>query len=179
MNRMLRVAPLLAIAFVLSACGFHLRRNAPLPPSISRMHVVVSGNDTLQRKLARALRNANVTVEDNGGPGIAELRVPVASFATQSLSQGGYVQITEYAVRMHTELDLTDGDGKVVLPHQSVDMQDEYSFDSTDTIGNASQVTQIQNSLIDDTVQAIMFRLEAAERHPQGAATPASATGKP
>jgi len=177
MNRMLRVAPLLAIAFALSACGFHLRRNAPLPASISRIHLVVSGNDTLQRKLTRALQNADVTVEDEGGNGIAELHVPVASFSTESLSQGGYVQITEYAVRMHTEIDLTDGDGKVVLPHQSIDMQDEYSFDSTDTIGNAAQVQQIQNSLIDDTVQAIMFRLEAAGRHSQ--ATPVSPSGKP
>lgn len=179
MNRMLRVVPLLAIAFALSACGFHLRRNAPLPASISRMHVVVSGNDELQRKLTRALQNADVTVEDNGGAGIAELRVPVATFQTQSLSQGGYVQITEYAVRMHTELDLADGEGKVVLPHQSIDLQHEYSYDSTDTIGNASQVTQIQDSLVDDTVQAVMFRLEAIGRHAKAAPAAASVPGKP
>lgn len=179
MNRMLRVVPLLAIAFALSACGFHLRRNAPLPASISRMHVVVSGNDLLERKLTRALQNANVTVEDHGGPGIAELRIPMASFATQSLSQGGYVQITEYAVRMHTEIDITDGEGKVVLPHQSIDMQDEYSYDSTETIGTASEVQQIQGSLIDDTVQAIMFRLEAAGRHSHAAPASVSSAGKP
>jgi LPS-assembly lipoprotein len=177
MNRMLRVAPLLAIALVLSACGFHLRRNAPLPASISRIHLVVSGSQTLERKLTRALQNANVTVEDNGGPGIAELHIPVASFATQSLSQGGYVQITEYAVRMHTELDLTDGEGKVVLQHQSIDMQDEYSYDSTETVGTAAEVQQIQGSLVDDTVLAIMFRLEAAGRRAHAA--PSSTTDKP
>lgn len=179
MNRMLRVVPLLAIAFALSACGFHLRRNAPLPASMSRLHLVVSGNDSLQRKLTRALQNADVTVEDQGGPGIAELRVPVASFSTESLSQGGYVRITEYAVRMHTEIDLTDANGKVVLPHQSIDMQHEYSYDSSDTIGNASQMTQIQNSLVDNTVQAIMFRLEAAGRHAQAGSAPASKPRKP
>lgn len=179
MNRMLRVVPLLAIAFVLSACGFHLRRSAPLPASISKVHLVVSGNDVLQRKLTRALQNTDVTIEDESGNGIAELRVPVASFSTESLSQGGYVRITEYAVRMHTELDLTDGDGKVVLPHQSIDIQHEYSFDSTDAVGNASQVQQIQDSLVDDTVQAILFRLEAADRHAHPAPASVPSTGKP
>lgn len=179
MNRMLRVAPLLAIAFVLGGCGFHLRRNAPLPASMSKVHLAVSGNDLLERKLTRALQNANVVVEDHAGADIAELRIPVARFSTQSLTQGGYVQITEYAVRMHTEIDLVGSDGKVLLPHQSIDMQDEYSFDSTETVGNASEVQQIQSSLVDDTVQAIMFRLEAAGRHARAATASASTTGKP
>lgn len=178
MNRMLRVALPLATALALSACGFHLRRNAALPPSMSRVHLTVNGGNDLQRKLSRALQNANVTVEDNGGPGIAELRIPVASFATQSLTQGGYVQITEYAVAMHTEFDLTSGDGTVLIPHQHIDLQHEYSYDSTNAVGNAAEVQQIQTSLVDDTVQAIMFRLEAAGRHPQASAAPAS-TDKP
>ena len=177
MNRMLRVAlPLAALA--LSACGFHLRRSVALPPAMSHVHLTVTGSNDLQRKLARALENANVTVEDDGGPGIAELHVPVATFGTQSLTQGGYVQITEYAVRMHTEFDLTGGDGKVLLPRQQIDMQHEYSYDSTDAVGNAAEVQQIEASLIDDTVQAIMFRLEAAGQHPQASAAPAS-TDKP
>lgn len=174
MNRMLRVALPLAAALALSACGFHLRRNAALPPSMSRVHLDVSGGGDLERKLARALENANVTVEDSGGPGIAELHVPVASFGTQSLTQGGYVQITEYAVRMHTEFDLIGGDGRVLLPSQHIDMQHEYSYDSTDAVGNAAEVQQISASLVDDTVQAIMFRLEAAGRHPRAPTAPAS-----
>ncbi|MBD8871970.1 LPS assembly lipoprotein LptE [Rhodanobacter sp. DHB23] len=177
MNRMLRAVPLAAAALALSACGFHLRRSAALPPAMSRVHLTVNGNGDLQRKLSRALENAHVTVEDNGGPGIAELRVPVASFGTQSLTQGGYVRITEYAVRMHTEFDLAGGDGTTLVPHQRIDLQHEYSYDSTDTVGNAAEVQQLQASLVDDTVQAIMFRLEAAARHPQAA--PASgSTGK-
>jgi len=55
-------------------------------------------------------------------------------------------------------------------------MQREYSYDSTDTVGNASQVQEIQRSLVDDMVQAIMFRLQAAGHHAQ--AVPAT-TGTP
>ena len=170
MNRMLRVALPLAAALALSACGFHLRRNAALPPSMSHVHLTVSGGGDLERALTRALENANVTVEDNAGPGIAELRLPVASFGVQSLTQGGYVRINENVVRYHVEFDLVDADGKTLVSHQSIDMQHEYSYDSTDVVGTASEVQQISNSLVSDMVQAIMFRLEAAARHPQAAA---------
>lgn len=172
MNRMFRIALLLAATTALAACGFHLRRSAALPPGMSHVHLDVSGGGDLQRGLTRALGNANVTVVDNAGPGVATLRVPVASFGTESLTQGGYARITEYAVHYHVEVDATGADGKTLLPHQVIDMQREYSYDSSDAIGNASQVQQIQRSLVDDMVQAIMFRLEAAGRH-------APATGKP
>lgn len=176
MNRMLRVALLLAVALALSACGFHLRRSAALPPSMNQVHLTVSGGGDLERALTRALENAGVTVEDDAGPGVAELRVPVAAFGTQSLTQGGYVRITEYAVNYNVEFDVTGADGKTLLPHQRITMQREYSYDSTDTVGNASQVQQIQHSLVTDMVQAIMFRLQAAAKHPLAASAPAAAT---
>ncbi|BFI95679.1 MAG: LPS assembly lipoprotein LptE [Rhodanobacter sp.] len=179
MNRMLRVALPIALALVLSACGFHLRRNVVLPPAMSHVHLAVSGGGDLERKLRRALQNADVVVEDNAGPGIAELSVPVAAFSTQSLTQGGYVRITEYGVHFHVEFNLAAADGTALLPPQHIDMQREYSYDSTDAVGNASQVQEIQASLVDDMVQAIMFRLEAAGRHPQAAPAPASGTGNP
>ncbi|HEX7732621.1 MAG TPA: LPS assembly lipoprotein LptE [Rhodanobacter sp.] len=177
MNRMLRVALPLAAALALGACGFHLRRNAALPPSMNRVHLTVSGGGDLERGLTRALENANIAVEDDAGPGVAELRVPVASFGTQSLTQGGYVRITEYAVSYNVEFDVTGADGKTLLPHQHISMQREYSYDSTDAVGNASQVQQIQRSLVDDMVQAIMFRLEAAGHHVQDAPASAASTG--
>ena len=174
MNRMLRVVLLAACACALVACGFHLRKSAALPPAMSRVHLTVSGGGDLERGLTRALENAGVAVEDHAGPGVAELRVPVATFGTQSLTQGGYARITEYAVRYQVEFDASGADGKALVPHQRIDLQREYSYDSTDTVGNASQVQQIQRSLVDDMVQAIMFRIEAAGHHAQTA--PAAAT---
>ena len=44
-------------------------------------------------------------------------------------------------------------------------MSRDYSYDATNTIGNQAQVEEIQRSLNDDMVQAILFRLQAAGRH--------------
>ena len=160
---------LLLVALALSACGFHLRENAALPTSMQRVHLTVSGQSYLQRHLARALETSGVTVEDDAGPGIAELQVPTASFSTDTLTSGGYARISEFAIHYSVQFVVTDASGQMLVPTQHINMSREYSYDASDTIGNASQVEQIQKSLNDDMVQAILFRLQAAGHHSQPA----------
>ncbi|HEV2679926.1 MAG TPA: LPS assembly lipoprotein LptE [Rhodanobacter sp.] len=173
-GRLFQASLLLVAAFALGACGFHLRENATLPPSMQRIHLTVSGGGEFQRHLARALETSGVTVEDNSGASVAELRVPVAAFSTDTLSAGGYVRITEYAVHYQVQFEVSDANGTLLVPQQRIDMQREYSYDATNTVGNASQVQEIERSLNDDMVQAILFRLQAASKHQL--ATPATAS---
>lgn len=174
-HRLFQVSLLLAATLVLGACGFHLRENATLPSHMQRVHLAVNGGGEFERQLARALQTSGATIEDASGPGIAELRVPVAAFSTETLSAGGYVRVTEYAVRYQVQFDVLGPDGQVLVPQQRIDMSRNYSYDAGNTIGNASQVEQIQRSLNDDMVQAILFRLQAAGKHelaaPAGAAS--------
>jgi LPS-assembly lipoprotein len=172
-GRLSQLALLLASVFALAACGFHLRENVKLPASIQKVHIVAGPSD-FQRMLARALEVAGVDIEKESGPGIAELRVPVASFGTDTLTAGGYARITEYAVRYQVQFSVIDPVGNVVIAPQRIDMQREYSYDATNTIGNASEVTEIQRSLNEDMVQAILFRLQAVSKHQM--AVPASAS---
>lgn len=164
MNRLLR-ASLLVSTLALAACGFHLRQSAALPASMQRMHLSVSGGGDLQRNLARALEGSGVAVVDEGGSGIAELKIPVAQFSTDTLSVSGGARVTEYTVRYQVRFDVEDGVGQVLVPQQRIDMSRDYSYDATNTIGNQAQVEEIQRSLNDDMVQAILFRLQAAGRH--------------
>lgn len=164
-GRLLQASLLLVTALALSACGFHLRENANLPPSMQQVHLKVSGNSQFERHLARALETSGVTVVDESGPGIAELRAPVVRFSSESLTAGGYVRITEAAVRFHVEFDVVNAAGQTLVARQNIDMSREYSYDATDAIGNASQVEALQKSLSDDMVQAILFRLQAAGKH--------------
>jgi LPS-assembly lipoprotein len=173
-RRLFQASLLLATALALGACGFHLRENATLPPEMQRVHLTVNGGGELERHLTRALQTSGVTVEDDSGAGIAELRVPVAAFSTETLSAGGYVRITEYAVRYQVQFDVVDPAGQVLVPHQRIDMSREYSYDASNTVGNASQVEEIQRSLNDDMVQAILFRLQAAGKHELAAPAAAS-----
>jgi LPS-assembly lipoprotein len=174
-GRAFRPLLMLLLATVITACGFHLRQTAALPASMQRVHLDMRGGD-FQRSLTRALQHSGVTVEDESGPGIAELRVPVASFSTDQVSAGGYVRITEYAIRYEVRFDMVDGAGTTLVPTQTITMSREYSYDARNTIGDASQVQEIQRSLNDDMVQAILFRLQAASKHQLAAPAAASST---
>lgn len=183
MSRSLQVSLLLLCGLALSACGFHLRRSAALPASMQQVHLTVDGGGALQRNLARTLVASGVTVEDEGGPGIAELDVTEAKFSSDSLSINGSARVTEYAVRYHVEFNVKDGKGNLLIPGQQIDMSREYSYNAGDTVGSTAEVEQLQQSLSDDMVQAILFRLQAAAKHPEAvmgaAAAPASAGSAP
>ncbi|MGP1667612.1 MAG: LPS-assembly lipoprotein LptE [Rhodanobacter sp.] len=174
-GRLCRASLLLGSVFLLGACSFHLRQSEALPTSLQRMHVVVSDGD-FSRSLTRALAHSGITVEDTGGPGIAELRIATAAFSTDRLTAGGYSKITEYSVHYLVQFDATDAAGKLVLPLQTINMSREYSYDATNSVGNASQVQEIQRSLNDDMVQSILFRLQAEARRELGAPAAAAST---
>lgn len=170
MSRLVKLSFLLGLAALLAGCGFHLRQSVALPSSMQRIHLAVNNGGDLQRNLARALRNSGITIEDDSGPGVAELVVPVARFSTQTLSISGGARITEYSVQYQVKFSVVDATGKALLPEQTVQMSRDYSYDATNTIGNQAQVEEIQRSLIDDMVQSILFRLQAAARHADAAA---------
>lgn len=172
--RLLQASMLLASALALTACGFHLRENVSLPPSMQKIHLDVSGNSEFERHLARTLETSGVNVVDASGPGIAELRAPVVRFGGESLTAGGYVRITEASVRFHVEFDVVNAAGQVLLSKQTIDMSREYSYDAADATGNASQVDALEKSLGDDMVQAILFRLQAAGKHQMVEPAPAN-----
>ena len=168
--RSLRVAALASVVALVSACGFHLRHNAALPPGMKKIHLTVSGGGRLERELTRALENSDVTVVDKPAADAAELAVTSNTFRTDSLTVSGTARVTEYAVRYHVDFNAKARDGTVIIPSQSVDMSREFSYDATNTIGTASQTEELQRSLIGDMVQAILFRLQAAGAHPAVAA---------
>ena len=176
MSRLVKLSPLLVLALLLSGCGFHLRQSVALPASMQHIHLTVNNGGDLQRSLARALRNSGITIEDESGPGVAELDVPQARFTTDTLSISGGARVTEYSVQYQVKFSVKDATGTMLLPEQRIQMSREYSYDATNTIGNDAQVEEIQRSLIDDMVQSILFRLQAAARHADeaqsGATTP-------
>lgn len=148
----------------LSACGFHLRRSAPLPaPMQQQVYLNVTGGGELPRDLARALNVRKVQVLNEAAPGLAELDVK-AQFRTDVLTSTGFARVGEYAVRYHVDLSLKDASGTVVLPQQGIDLSHEFTFDPFQAIGTAAQTEVIERDLTRQMTDAIMRRLEAAGR---------------
>ncbi len=171
----LRLATVLATTLILTACGFHLRRNADLPAGMQRVHLSVSGDSDFRRELARAVTAAGSTVVDESGPGVAELRVPRASFSTNALTVTGQGRISAYAVLFHVEFHVADDQGTILVPDQRIEMSREFTYDARQAMGRGTQVKVLRESLVQDMVRAVMFRLQAAAAHPAPAASAATA----
>jgi LPS-assembly lipoprotein len=178
-SRSLRIALVSAAVALVSACGFHLRHSAALPPGMKKIHLSVAGGGKLERELNRALENSNAEIVDKPATDAAELAVTSNTFRTDSLTVSGTARVTEYAVRYHVDFNVKAADGTIIIPSQSVDMSREFSYDATNTIGTASQTEELQRSLIGDMVQSILFRLQAAGAHPALAAPAAPAAPVP
>jgi LPS-assembly lipoprotein len=100
----------------------------------------------------------------------------VAQFTTDLLSVSGGARVTEYTVRYQVRFEVDDSSGQTLVAQQRVDMSRDYSYDAGNTVGDAAQVEEIQRSLNDDMVQAILFRLQAADRHVLAEPAAASST---
>jgi LPS-assembly lipoprotein len=153
------------LASTLAACGFHLRRSVALPPALQHLVVEVDSGGALQRELVLALKADGVDVASQPGPGIGHLRVSVAQFSTRALTVNGYAKVSEYTVTYHVEFGAEDDAGKVILPLKSIDMSREFTYDQSQALGTATRQEQIQKSLVDDMVQAILRQLQAAQPH--------------
>ncbi|AHX12408.1 lipoprotein [Dyella jiangningensis] len=174
MSRVFKASLLLLSTLTLGACGFHLRQSVALPPAMQHVHITASGDPNLQRGLERALASSGATVEEHAGADIAELNIPVAAFTTDTLTVSGQARVTEYTVRYQVQFEVHDGAGQPLVQRQRIDMAREFSYDATNTIGTTAQVDAIHSSLNDDMVQAILFRLQAAGRHPEQTAAQAA-----
>jgi LPS-assembly lipoprotein len=171
----LRLSAALAIALLVTACGFHLRHSANLPLGMQQVHLAVSGSSDFRRELARAVAATGASVVDAPGPGAAELKVPTAQFSVNALTVTGQGRISEKAVRFHVEFDVTDDHDKTLVAHQDIEMSREFTYDARESIGQSTQAEAIRQSLVQDMVRAVMFRLQAAGEHPAAAQSAASA----
>lgn len=177
-HKRLLVLACLVATLALTGCGFHLRRSAALPAAMQQqVYLQVSGGGEFPRSLAAALRAGKVDVLDTSTRGVATLAVPVAQFSSRLLTTGGFRRVGEYVVGFHVQFTLTDGEGKTVIPVQTIDLSHEFAVDQTQLTAIASETEAIQRSLVREMTDAVMRRLEAhAQTDAAGAAAPAAAS---
>lgn len=161
----LRRAAFALVAFAavsLSACGFHLRKEAELPPSMKRVHVeIADAGSPLAKDLAKALARSGATVVDQVGEGVAVMKVTANSLTTDVLSVSGAARAREYALRYHVEFNVENAAGTALLPKQAIELSREFTFDSSQALGLAAETDLLTQELERDMVQTILRRLEA------------------
>ena len=147
-------------AWLLTACGFHLRGPVALPMSMQHIYLRIQAG-ALKRRLMRSLRASGVVLADSAAPNIAELQVLTAHFNTGVLTINGAARATEYRIHYRVQFNVKDGSGKILLPVQSIELSREFSYNAGDAVGSTAQVEQLRQNLVDAMTRAILLRLHA------------------
>jgi len=150
---------------LLSACGYHLRGEVQLPPGMERVHVDSSDQfGPLKRNVEKALERSGAKIEPAAGDGIAEVNLSAVSLAPIVRSVAANAKVNEFTMLYHVELQITDGNGKIVLPKQVVEQSRIFTFDQTQAIGTGAEQDEIKKEMERDMTQVVMRKVESAER---------------
>jgi LPS-assembly lipoprotein len=167
-----RIASLSLIAGLLpllTACGFHLRGEAQLPPGMERVYVdSADPYGPLKRNLEKALERSGAKIETKSAQGVAEIRLTAVSLAPVVRSVSANARVNEYTMLYHLELQITDAAGKVLLPRQVIEQSRIFTFDQTQAIGTGAEQDEIKKEMERDMVQVVLRKVESAERKLKG-----------
>ena len=154
-----------AVTALLTACGFHLRGEAQLPPGMDRVYVDSSDPyGPLKRNIEKALERSGAKVESKAGDGIAEVKFTAVSLAPVVRSVSANARVNEFTMLYHLELQITDASGKVLLPKQVIEQSRIFTFDQTQAIGTGAEQDEIKKEMERDMVQVVLRKVESAER---------------
>ncbi|MET0226536.1 MAG: LPS assembly lipoprotein LptE [Dokdonella sp.] len=160
--RRLPFAAVAVLALSVSACGFHLRKEAELPPSMQRVYIEGADPSSLLTKdLTKALARSGTQVVSKPETDAAVMKIGTNAFTTDVLSVSGTARASEYALRYHVEFDVENSAGTALLPKQTIELSREFTFDASQALGVSAETDLLTKELQRDMVQTIMRRLEA------------------
>lgn len=156
------VAALAVLA--LAACGFHMRGEVKLAPSLQRVAVISSDPaGPLKRSVEDAMKRAGATLEAPGD-GVGEIRMSRVGVQTLVGSVGGNARVNEFNMVYHVDLEIVDGAGKVVLERQPIEQTRSFTFDQTQAAGTGAQQDVIRREMERDMAQTVMRKIDSVER---------------
>ena len=151
----------LACTLLLTACGFQLRGDADLPPEMKKTQLVI---DDQYSTLARRVKTM---LEQNGvrfvGPdeATAILEIPENQVVTNVLTIGNNARVQEYRITHTVEFMLSDAQGNVILPAQTLRQTREISFDEQAILATSREQEYLQEDLAENLARLLVTRLES------------------
>jgi len=179
-RRSLPIVLALAIALVLSACGFHLRDALVLPSDFGPVRVASTDRysslpDSLTRSIERA--GAQIAAPDDTTATVIDLLSERWGNTPISVDQFGRAQ--EYSLRYAVVFEVRRADGSKPVPRQAVELSRDYVSSPTDSIGEESERELLEKELRREMAASIIRRLDAVARTSEAAPTPESRLDEP
>jgi len=156
---------LAGMAALSAGCGFHLRGSAALPPA---MAVTFIRSDrpfsTLVDDFSAALKVHDVRVTQERSEATAVLNILSSSIETRVLSVNTAGKVLEYDILQSIRFAVVTSGNETLVPEQTVSMNRDYIFSSTDVLGKQREDKVVRANLQRNIVNLAMLRIVAVAR---------------
>jgi LPS-assembly lipoprotein len=144
---------------VVAACGFQLRGSARLP--FSSVHVQAPANTPLGQELRRALRAAEIRLEESPANAEAVLTILSEIREKQILALGGQGRVREYQLRYRLAYRVTDSKSRTLAAPTEIVLRRDISFNDSEALAKESEEALLYRDMQSDAVQQLLRRLQA------------------
>lgn len=160
----MRALAVVALAGLLSACGFHLRGDASFPFSTIYVNAPSSPPMAVEARRGIAAADTSTKVVDSATSAEVMLDLPVVvdDKDVLSLSSGGSVR--EYQLVKRVQYRLHDKNGNDWIPSGEIVIRRSYTFNETQVLARDLQEQRLLREMQTDAVQQLIRRMQAARK---------------
>ena len=157
--------PLLCLVFgcvmLMSGCGFHLRGQAPLPPSLAAPFLETGDHYTpLYAALEARLRSAGAKLSTDPAGASAVIHLHKDETSRELLSVTARNTPGEFEVYYTVEYSVSAG-GRELLARQRVTLTRDFSYDETAVLAKEHEEQSLREALADELAGLMLRRLAA------------------
>lgn len=150
----------LMLAFLLTACGFHLRGGLALPPDLGPVRVTaIDPNSALVYDLEQSLRRAGAVMAPKDATDVARLVVASERWSNAPLSVDQFGRAQEYTLRYAVTFSFEDAQGEVIVPQQALDLSRDYVSVPTQSDGTEGEREILSRELRREMTASILRRI--------------------
>ena len=162
-HRWLQAAFSIVLCTTLVACGFRMKGTSPLP--FDSLYTNIAENSAFGANMRRAIVASSPHTRFVSDPTAADARlIQLSNSRTRreiSLDASG--QVEEYELNLIFVFQLTDGQGRLVLPPTTLQASREIPYDADDSQAKESEINMIFNGMQESLVARVVRRLSAPD----------------
>ncbi len=152
----------LALALLLSSCGFQLRSATVLPTEMDRTYISTdSRHSRFYRTLRAKLRDNGVDLLDTPIGATAIFNILDDDTGQRVLSVSARNIPREYEVYYRVVYSLQSADKTLMSPKEQVLTRD-YTYEETMVLGKAKEEELLREAIVDDLVRVVLIQLSIA-----------------
>lgn len=159
MHRWAAVLLLAALCCALAACGFRLKGETPLP--FAALYTNIAENSAFGAAMRRAIVASSPGTRLVSSPEEADARLmQLANRQTRrelSIDAAGHVE--EYELILEFVFQLTDGEGRIVLPPTTLRAARDMPYDPDDSVAKSGEMAMIFEDMQESMVARVVRRL--------------------